>query len=325
MIMHRKEWLPCCLFQVDRLARGTAAAALVLLQVLLGSGYGHADDRLPVVASIVPLQDFCEEVGGDRVDVQLLIPPGASPHLYEPPPSVIGKAAAAKVVVYVGAGLEPWIDRILSTRSAQSVLTVEAVQGIDLIGSAKEEHLHSSAGRSAAEESPHRSGNPHVWLDPVLAGQICQRIAGAFQQADPDHAESYKKRLAEYLGQLTRLDAEIRDRVAAFRIRQYVCFHPSFSYFAARYGLEQVGVIESAPGREPTPRHLQRIVEAIRRFGIRVVFAEPQLSARAAEVIAQEAGIKVVTLDPIGGRPPYGDDYLKLMRYNVSMMEKGMK
>ncbi len=99
-----------------------------------------------------------------------------------------------------------------------------------------------------------------------------------------------------------------------WRLRDFVSFHPSFSYFARRYNLHEVGTIEAAPGREPTPRHLQNLVAAIRRYGIKVVFAEPQLNPRVAEVIAQEAGVKVLRLDPMGGAPPYGSDYLQLMR-----------
>ena len=110
-----------------------------------------------------------------------------------------------------------------------------------------------------------------------------------------------------------------------WRLRDYVSFHPAFTYFARRYGLNEVGVIEVAPGREPTPRHLQDLVAAIRRYGIKVVFAEPQLNPRVAEVIAQEAGVKVLMLDPMGGRPPYGSDYLKLMRHNLAALDEALR
>jgi len=84
-------------------------------------------------------------------------------------------------------------------------------------------------------------------------------------------------------------------------------------------------VIEMAPGRESTPRHLQEIVKAVKGSGLRVVFIEPQLNPRVAETVAREAGVRVLMLDPMGGRPPYGDDYLKLMRHNLAVMEEAMK
>jgi zinc transport system substrate-binding protein len=127
------------------------------------------------------------------------------------------------------------------------------------------------------------------------------------------------------LGQLQALNQDIKDTVATFRLRDYVCFHPAYTYFSRRYGLNEVGVIEAAPGREPSPRHLQKIIAAIKKTGVQAVFAEPQFSPRVAEVIAQEAGVQVLFLDPLGGRPPYGSDYIKLMRHNLAILAQAMQ
>ena len=178
----------------------------------------------------------------------------------------------------------------------------------------------------------HQAGNPHIWLDPVLAQEICRKIAAAFIQADPGHQAQYEANLQSYLTALAELNREIETRAQSWRLRDYVAFHPAFTYFARRYGLNEVGVIEVAPGREPrsptwwpTPRHLKELVSAIRRYGIKVVFAEPQLNPRVAEVIAQEAGVKVLMLDPMGGVPPYGSDYLKLMRHNLAALDEALR
>lgn len=296
--------------------------------------------KIPVVASIVPLGDFCRQLGGDRVQVQVLIPPGASPHVFEPPPSVIARAAQARLFVYTGAGLEPWADKLLASRGKNNLEVVEAVHGLSLIKGAGGHHYSEAAGvkehhhapASGTEQAPgahagHRqaAGNPHVWLDPVLAQDICRRISAALIRLDPGQRRYYEARRDHYLKELADLNQEIQKRVATFHIRKFVCFHPSFSYFARRYGLQEAGVIELSPGREPTPRHLQKIVAAIKKYGIRVVFAEPQLNPRVADVIAREAGAKVLLLDPVGGRPPYGENYLQLTRYNLDIMSKAMK
>lgn len=296
--------------------------------------------KLTIVASIIPLGDFCRQLGGEGVEVQVLIPPGASPHVFEPLPSVIAKAAQARLFVCIGAGLEPWAAKVLSSRRTEAPVVVEAAQGFPLI---QEVAGHRHAEASKLEPGPHyhkppehkppaakagglhQSGNPHIWLDPVLAGEICRKIAAALILVDPERRRTYETNLKNYLKDLEDLDQEILTRVSAWRLKDYVCFHPAYTYFARRYGLREVGVIEVAPGREPTPRHLQKIVAAIRQYGIRVVFAEPQLSPRVAEVIAQEAGVKVLILDPMGGRPPYGSDYLKMMRYNLNTLEEAMK
>jgi zinc transport system substrate-binding protein len=233
----------------------------------------------------------------------------------------VGKAVRARVFVYTGAGMEPWAERILRSPEAKGMVVVEAVHGIELLKDVGED---PAKGEKAQGHHAHEGGNPHVWLDPVLVQDICRRIAEAFIRVDPDHRGVYEAGLRKYAEQLEALDREIRIRVAAFRIRDYVAFHPAYIYFARRYGLREVGVIELSPGREPTPRHLQRIVAAVRQHGIRVVFAEPQLNPRVAEVIANEAGARVLMLDPLGGRPPYDSDYIQLMRYNLGVLEEAM-
>ena len=290
--------------------------------------------KIPVVATIIPLGDFCRHIGGDLVTVEVLIPPGASPHVFEPAPSVILKATQARVFVYVGAGLEPWAERLLDARGTKNLAVVEAAHGIPLIREVGEHH-HGGAEIEKAplaqgkpgppKEEAHQAGNPHIWLDPVLAQEICRKIAAALIQVDPAHRQTYEANLQKYLQELEKLDQDIRQQVKTWSIRDFVCFHDAYSYFAQRYGLREAGVIELAPGREPTPRHLREIVDNIRKLGIRVVFAEPQLNPRVAEVIAQEAGVKVLMLDPVGGRPPYGSDYLQLMRYNLAILEEAMR
>ena len=295
------------------------------------AGAAAPSGKLLVAATIVPLGDFCQKIGGDLVQVQVLIPPGASPHLFEPAPSVMASASQARVFVYIGAGLEPWAARLLSARRNSGQVVVEAAQGLQLL---QETHHHGheepgpkpAASHHEEEASPdHQGGNPHIWLDPVLAQDICRKIAAALIQVDPNHRARYEANLQEYLAALEALHQEIQQRARAWTLRDFVSFHPSFSYFARRYNLHEVGVIEEAPGREPTPRQLQDLVAAVRRSGIRVVFAEPQFNPRVAEVIAQEAGVKVLMLDPMGGAPPYGSDYLKLMRYNLAALDEALR
>ena len=317
---------------------GVILWALLGLGCLFGSaapaGAAPPAGKLLVAATIVPLGDFCQRIGRDLVQVQVLIPPGASPHVFEPAPSVMAKAFQARVFVYIGAGLEPWAARLLRSRGSERLIVVEAAQGIPLLGLDEQHHHHEAAGGLGHTGKPpdqeeahatHSSGNPHIWLDPMLAQEICKKIAGALIQADPGHRAHYEANLRSYLAALDELDREIKQHAEKWRLRDFVSFHPSFTYFARRYNLHEVGVIEAAPGREPTPRHLQTLVAAIRRYGIKVVFAEPQFNPRVAEVIAQEAGVKVLKLDPMGGAPPYGSDYLQLMRANLAALDEALR
>lgn len=310
----------------------TPKIRLILVLLILAGGILLRSDnganaappeKVLVAASIQPLADFCRQLGGDRVEVQALIPPGASPHTFEPAPSVIAKVARARVFVYIGAGLEPWVERLLKARGSQDLTVVEAAAGMPLLMEA--DHHQEKGDIHEGEEHRHEGGNPHIWLDPVLAQEICAKIAQALIQEDPGHLAVYEANLNHYLTELRELDQEYRTQINSWRLKAFISFHPAFSYLAKRYGLKEVGVLEPTPGREPTPRHLQEIVSAVRKYGIRVIFTEPQLNPRMAEVVAQEAGVKILILDPVGGKPPYGTDYLKLMRYNLAEMAEAMK
>lgn len=300
-------------------------AGWALLVVLgFGGGLGVAQEqRIAVTASIVPLADFCRQIGKDRVDVQVLVPPGASPHTFEPPPSVVARAASARLFLYIGEGLEPWAQRLAKSLKKGSV-ALEAAQGLPLIRDTQSEEPPKPRHGKEKHSHSHGGANPHIWLDPLLAKEICSKIAEALIRVDPSQKEYYERNLGSYGGKLEALHQEIQERISTFRIRKYVCFHPAYEYFSRRYGLEQAGVIELSPGREPSPKHLKNLVTAIKEHGIQVVFGEPQLNPRVAEVIAQEAGVKVAILDPLGGRPPYGSDYLALMRHNLQVMAESM-
>ncbi len=286
--------------------------------------------KMRVAVSILPLADFCRQIGGERVEVRVLIPPGASPHTFEPSPGMLVDLTKSAVLVYIGAGLEPWLTKVIKALPGQKPALVEAVHGLPLITDipvhAREAVSHQiQPGSKAGHHHAHGSGNPHIWLDPILAQDICRRIAAAFIQKDPGNQVMYEENLKRYLARLMTLDNTIAGVTAGFQLREFVSFHPSFTYFARRYQLQEVGVIEVAPGREPTPRALQNIINAIKRYNIKVIFSEPQFSPRLAEVLAKEAGVSVLSLDPIGGRPPYGDDYIKLMEYNLGVMAKAMQ
>ena len=265
---------------------------------------------MKVVASISPVGDMVKEVGGDLVDVRVLLPPGASPHVFDATPGMARDLSEARLFFEIGAGLEFWAERLLQA-SGKKIRVIVLSDGMKLL----QEEGHG-------EE--HETGNRHVWLDPLLAIEIVGKIERALEQADMQNAGAYRSRSATYIEKLTALDAEIRKTVATFRIKNFVSFHPAWDYFAMRYGLKSVGVIEESPGKEPSPRKLQAIVRAIKEYRIRAVFAEPQLNPKAAEVIAREAGVKVIMLDPEGGLPGR-ETYLGLMRYNLEKLREVMQ
>jgi ABC-type Zn uptake system ZnuABC Zn-binding protein ZnuA len=264
-----------------------------------------------IVASIYPVGDMVKEIGGDRVDVRVLLPPGATPHVFEPTASAVRELSQARIFFEIGAGLEFWADRLIQAAGSRMMVVVLS-RGIRLLHS-QGDHVHLG-----------ETGNPHIWLDPILAVEMAKKIEQSLEEADPQGSVLYRKKSAVYIAKLEALDAEIRKTVSTFSIKSFVSFHPAWDYFAIRYGLKSVGVIEESPGKEPSPRRLEAIIDAIKKYHIKAVFAEPQLNSRAAEIIAREAGVKVVMLDPQGGLPGR-ETYLSLMKYNLEQMSKAMR
>jgi ABC-type Zn uptake system ZnuABC Zn-binding protein ZnuA len=259
---------------------------------------------ITVMASIFPIADMAKNVGGNHIQVRTILPPGASPHVFEPTAGTFKELAKARLFIQIGAGLELWSGKLLASAPKDiKVLTVS--DGMPLIG------------RTASGYA-----NPHIWLDPVLAIEVVRKIEAAFSQIDPAHAADYKKNAAAYIEGLKKLDNEIRRTVAGFKIKAYVSFHASWDYFARRYGLINEGAIEELPGMEPTPQKVRALIQKIKQKHLKAIFAEADFNPRTAQVIAAEAGARVVILDPEGSI--VRDSYLHLMRYNLERMKEVM-
>jgi zinc transport system substrate-binding protein len=264
--------------------------------------------RLSVVVSIPPLADFARQVGDNRVDVITLVPPGASPHTYTITPAQAVALSKADVFIFNDIGLEFWAKKTIAASGNSRLVVINASEGIPVL----------------AGDQDGSGGNPHVWLDPQLAIRQVERIRDGLIIADPAGRATYKTAAAAYIAELRALDVEIAQEVQTWRRKQFVAFHPSFAYFARRYGLVQAAVVEPTAGKEPSPAELLAIISTLRRIHARAIFAEPQLSAKAAETIARETGIQVLTLDPLGATISTGR-YVDLMQYNVSQLSKALK
>ncbi len=274
--------------------------ALILL-VAPGHAIGH---RPLVVASIHPIADIAEKVGGSLVEVEVLLPAGTSPHTFEPTPREMRLLSKADLFLAVGLGVEHWAGELVDAADVGRRRAVVS-KGVPLLGG----------------DPP----NPHIWLDPLRAKLIAVNIAREFERLLPDRAAliiEQRKRVCASLDSLHHWIAEVVDELTT---RRFVAFHPAWVYFADRYGLEQVAVIEEFPGKEPSPGYLVRLIGLIRKTGVPVIFAEPQLNAKLARILAEEAGVKVAIVDPLGGEGiPGRECYTDLMRWNTEVMVRAM-
>lgn len=309
-----------------RLTALRAAAAALLTAVLWpGAPAPAAGLPLPVAVSIHPLALLVAGVGGDAVEVHTLLPPGASPHGFESTPSQIRAVAGARLLVTVGAGLDPWAERVYGAVGGGARVALAAygplmpaapirVTRPDLSGHGHDEDAHTGPG------------DPHVWLDPLwVRDHGLPALEQALAEAAPEHAVEFQAGAEAFADRLTALDRELSDELAPVRGTAFVAFHGAWTYFAARYGLNQVAVVEPIPGREPSARWMAEVIRAAQDSGARVVLIEPQFSPHPARTIAAQLGGRVVTVDELGDPgTPHGASYEALMRFNARAFRAGL-
>lgn len=301
-----------------------AALAIVLLGLLCGLACGSNTDsgKLGVVATILPLADFVRNVGGDNVEVTTLMSAADSPHTWEPSPRQVKSIADARLIVINGAGLEFWIEKVVDAAASPDLVIVDTSIFPGIEGSL----LTADEDGHGGDDSQH-DVNPHIWLDPLLAQKQVEAIAQALVMVDPGNKETYLENAAAYVAELKALDEDIRNATETFSVRQFIAFHPAWTYFANRYGLIEAAVIEETPGQDSSA-HKKEVIDLARALNIKAIFAEPQFNSETAQSIADEVGAEVLFLDPIGSPDPSDSDrdsYLEIMRYNVGQMRLAME
>ncbi len=262
------------------------------------------------IASFYPLYEFTKYVGGERVDVSLLVPQGVEPHDWEPSIRDVQRIQNADLIIINGIGFENWLDNIDTINS--DVKIIDSSFGIDIISSYEDEDEHG--------ELHEFSGDPHIWLNPVSAKSQVQNIADGLKQKDPQNSKYYQENADNYKLQLDSLDEEIRNELSTCK-RDFISFHNAFSYFANEYELNQHSIIESIePHGEPTSKKLQNVINLAKSLNTRVIFTEEAVDARTSQVIANEFGGSTLVLSTL---EVIDDDssYIKKMKENLENLK----
>ncbi|MFQ3549693.1 MAG: metal ABC transporter substrate-binding protein [Armatimonadota bacterium] len=286
-----------------------------------------SSDKLLVVTSIPPLADFCRNVGGSYVEVTALVPTGQSVHTFELRPDQMELISKADVLVLNGVELEFWAHKAIEASGNKDLIVVDTSEKVDIIFDETEhEHekhsdsdVHGHVEDEGCCDHIHTAGNPHIWLDPVIAKEQVIAIRDAFIKANPNNRDAYIVNADNYISQLEKLDKDIREEVSSFTNKNFIAFHSAWVYFAKRYGLNQAAVVMEREGVEPSPAEIKELIDLVKKLDAKAIFAEPQFSPKAAETIANEAGIKVLFLDPLG------ENYIETMRENIKQMSEAMK
>lgn len=290
--------------------RISAKLCILAVIALAAVSDGLAAERVSVCVSIVPQKYFLEQIGGDLVDVQVMVQPGASPATYEPKPRQMADLLKTRIYFAIGVPFEDaWLGKISTVNSNMKVIhTEQGIEKIPMTGfhlhEGGDEHLkveehHENAGPADGEtKSDNTALDPHIWLSPPLVKRMAKSILAALQEIDSAHAGVYEANCTRFISEIDTLDHQLRtmfgDRQGGVR---FMVFHPSWGYFARTYGLEQVPI--EIEGKDPKPAQLAALIAHAKEEGIRVVFVQPQFSTKNAEVIAREIGGRVAFADPL--------------------------
>jgi ABC-type Zn uptake system ZnuABC Zn-binding protein ZnuA len=270
-----------------------------------------APGTVKVIAVETFLADIAQNVAGDRLQVEALMPVGLDPHSFEPSPQDIARISESQVLIINGAGFEEWLAETLQNAGGDRTI-IEASKGLQ--------------SRDAL------ISDPHFWLDPLHVIRYVENIRDGLIQIDPSGSDTYTQNAAAYIAQLKDLDAWIAQQVAQIppEHRLIVTNHESFGYFADRYEFTIIGTIipSVSSGSSPSAQQLAQLIDTIRQTGVTAIFLETGANSQLAEQVSQETGVTVVTdlishsITAPGGLAP---TYIDMMKYNVETIVSALK
>lgn len=271
-------------------------------------------DKLPVVVSFYPLYFFASEIGGEKASVINITPSGAEPHDFEPTARDMAKMENSKLIILNGGDLETWQNDIRKNIDPKSTQLVVAGEDLTM-------QKVTADGQVGID--------PHVWLSPVLAQKMVDRIAQGFAQADSKNKDYYNANADALKNKLAQLDAQYEQRLSDCARKDIITAHAAFGYLVAEYGLKQVSLAGLSPDAEPSPSQLAEITKFARDNGVKYIFFESLASPKLAETLASEVGAQTLVLDPLEGLGAddlaQGKNYLTVMQDNLTNLRTALE
>ena len=271
-----------------------------------------ASDKLHVTASFYPLYDFAKNIGGDKISVSNMTPPGSEPHDFEPAPKDIVQAEKSAVFIYNGGTLEPWANKFLG---GYNHIAVKASKDVVL--------------QSGVGEEGQTIKDPHFWLDPVLAQQIVKNIRDGLIQADPANKDFYTKNANSYIAKLQKLDTDFTAGLTNCSQNTVIASHEVFGYLAQRYHFTAEAITGMSPDQEPSSAKMAELANMAKEKDIKYVFFESLVSPRLADTIAQEVGAQAIVFDPLEGltdeAQKQGKNYISVQYENLQNLRTALQ
>ena len=303
-----------------------AAGAVLLTSAGCQQSAPEAGPKVQAVATIFSYYDALRTIGGDDVNSVIILPPGQSPHEFEPTIKDRAFAQQARLIVKNGLNIDRWMDKLAAGNDRALVIDVGELvkkQGVAPLQTQEISVTDTKPGAKREEEDT-SAGNPHIWLDPRVQAMAAAAIRDALIEIDGPHKAGYTQRAAAYLDQLRKLDQDFQEAAAHFKQKNFIGFHSAYAYLARRYGLDQVAAIEELPGEGPTLAQTVNIIKLIKKDNIKVIFTENAFPAKAADMIVRETGVTTGVLQPLETYDDTQQTYVGLMRENLESLKKAL-
>ncbi len=296
---------------------GRVVRSLVLVAAVAASSLGCQPTESPkgdFVATIPPLKMILDPLISGRKTVTSLLPPGASPHTFTLSPSDAIALESSEAIFYIDTELDGWVVGVGGEKACAVLDLVPDTFRMaypELLG-----HGHDSV--------PHGDTNPHFWTDPQAVAALVPGLLQKLIALDPEGRDHYEANATAFLAQLAKLDQTMREQMEGLSDVPIVAFHPSWSYFCARYGLDVVAYVEPIPGKEMSPQTIVAIRNQLAGAERVLVLSEVQLPRKSADALAEALGATVEEIDPLGGRAPLAV-YEDLILHNAQKLKAALQ
>ena len=281
----------------------------------------QSEEKIKVIATLFPQYDFAKQIGGDKVDVSLLLTPGTETHTYEPTPQDIINVNKADLYIYTGKYMEPWSDKIANSITSNTQV-LDASKNINLINEEQFEKEHDTIDNNEEESdnSHHHEYDPHIWLNPQNAIGMVKNIEEELCNIDPQNKEYYQKNAENYINQLKSLDTEIETTIKESP-KNKIAFGGTFAYayFIQRYNLQYISAYDSCgENSEPSVAKVKEVIDYIKQNNINVIFYQELSAGKIADTISKETGAKKLIFHTIHNASKEeinnGETYISLMK-----------
>jgi len=316
----KNRWIQAALPGIIRGVISIPRAFLASVLTLASLGSGPLEAKVRVMATVFPLGEFATAVAGERGQVDLLLPPGAGVHTWQPRPGDIRRLAECNLLIFIGANLEPWLPGLVKAVPGGKVRSLEATADLSLL---------EAEDKDGPGESGHGPLDPHVWLDFDIDSLIVRKIADVLSLIDPAGRPEFMANADKLIARLRDLDGKFRNGLAGCQGKDIVLAgHGAFGYLARRYGLVQTALYGLSPDAQPRPLDLMKAVDYCREKGIRTIFFENSVAPDLSRTLAREIGGRVLVLHAghnlTREQKDRGVGFFELMEENLKNLRDGL-